>query len=67
MPIEKVMFLDYETYSSVDIKNGVYVYTESPDFELRLRLRQKDSPLFLRAIVRPLSTRFLKCWRANHD
>ena len=36
MPIEKVMFLDYETYSSVDIKNGVYAYTESPDFEVLL-------------------------------
>ena len=36
MSIEKVMFLDYETYSSVDIKNGVYAYTESPDFEVLL-------------------------------
>jgi DNA polymerase len=36
MSIEKVMFLDYETYSSVDIKNGVYAYTEAPDFEVLL-------------------------------
>src|SRR5574344_835699 len=30
------MFLDYETFSDVDISNGVYVYSGSPNFEILL-------------------------------
>ena len=33
--MQKVMNIDIETYSSVDLmKHGVYAYTESPDFEI---------------------------------
>ena len=35
MPRHKVMNVDIETYSSVDLtKSGVYRYTESPDFAI---------------------------------
>lgn len=34
---ENLLFIDIETYSSIDlVKSGVYKYTESPDFEILL-------------------------------
>lgn len=37
MTSSKKLFLDIETYSSVDLpKSGVYAYSESPDFEILL-------------------------------
>ena len=30
------LFIDLETYSDVDIKRGVFCYTESPNFEILL-------------------------------
>lgn len=62
--------IDIETFSSVDIKNGAYAYSEAPDFEILLiayKFSDEDKVKLIDLTDDPEELENLRFWDALTD